>query len=40
LTDGAVLLMSGSLQQHWQHGIAKSTRPLGERLNLTFRNIV
>ncbi|MFC5510877.1 alpha-ketoglutarate-dependent dioxygenase AlkB family protein [Massilia jejuensis] len=39
LEDGSLLLMSGQLQRHWVHGINKSTRPLGERLNLTFRYI-
>ena len=40
LDDGSLLLMSGQLQKYWLHGINKSTRPLGERLNLTFRYIV
>ena len=39
LEDGSLLLMSGKLQKNWLHGINKSTRPLGERLNLTFRYI-
>lgn len=39
LTDGCLLLMAGSLQHHWQHGINKSAKPIGERLNLTFRSI-
>jgi alkylated DNA repair dioxygenase AlkB len=39
LEDGSLLLMSGQLQRNWIHGINKSTRPLGERLNLTFRYI-
>jgi alkylated DNA repair dioxygenase AlkB len=39
LEDGSLLLMSGQLQRNWLHGINKSTRPLGERLNLTFRYI-
>jgi alkylated DNA repair dioxygenase AlkB len=39
LADGSLLLMAGALQENWLHGINKSTRPLGERLNLTFRNI-
>ena len=39
LTDGCLLLMSGALQHHWQHGINKSTRLIGERMNLTFRSI-
>ena len=40
LDDGSLLLMSGQLQRNWLHGINKSTRPLGGRLNLTFRYIV
>lgn len=39
LEDGTLLLMSGQLQRHWLHGINKSARPLGERINLTFRYI-
>jgi hypothetical protein len=31
--------MAGALQHHWQHGINKSTRGIGPRLNLTFRSI-
>lgn len=40
LTDGSLLLMAGATQQNWLHGINKSTRPLGARINLTFRYIV
>ncbi|MBD8531404.1 MULTISPECIES: alpha-ketoglutarate-dependent dioxygenase AlkB [unclassified Massilia] len=40
LEDGSLLLMSGQLQKHWLHGINKSTRSLGERVNCTFRYIV
>ena len=39
LEDGSLLVMGGRLQEHWLHGINKSARPLGERLNLTFRYI-
>lgn len=39
LGDGSLLLMSGSLQRNWLHGINKSTLSLGERINLTFRYI-
>ena len=39
LHDGSLLLMSGTLQSHWLHGINKATRALGERINLTFRYI-
>lgn len=39
LEEGSLLLMSGQLQQNWLHGINKSARALGERINLTFRYI-
>jgi alkylated DNA repair dioxygenase AlkB len=39
LTSGSLLLMAGPTQHHWQHGINKSARPLGPRVNLTFRYI-
>jgi alkylated DNA repair dioxygenase AlkB len=39
LHDGSLLLMSGSLQSNWLHGINKTVRSLGERINLTFRFI-
>jgi alkylated DNA repair dioxygenase AlkB len=40
LADGSLLLMRGSTQQWWKHGIAKERRPCGARVNLTFRRIV
>lgn len=39
LASGSLLLMKGDTQLNWKHGIAKSSRPLGPRLNLTFRKI-
>jgi len=39
LTDGSLLLMAGTLQKYWRHGINKETRPRGLRINLTFRLI-
>ena len=40
LGDGSLLLMRGKTQHFWLHGINKSARSIGPRLNLTFRNIV
>lgn len=40
LADGSLLLMGGAMQKNWLHGINKETRPLGPRVNLTFRNIM
>lgn len=39
LTDGSLLLMRGGTQHFWEHQIPKTTRSLGERINLTFRFI-
>lgn len=39
LTHGSLLVMRGTTQQYWQHGINKSQRPLHERINLTFRYV-
>lgn len=39
LSDGSLLLMAGQLQKNWSHGINKSARALGPRVNLTFRLI-
>ena len=40
LEHGSYLLMKGSTQHYWLHQIPKSKRAMGERINLTFRNIV
>ncbi len=39
LSHGSLLIMRGATQQHWQHQVPKTKRPVGERLNLTFRLI-
>lgn len=39
LTSGSVLVMSGQSQSRWQHQIAKTRKPTGPRINLTFRTI-
>lgn len=39
LENGSLLLMKGDLQHSWEHRIAKSTKPMKERVNLTFRVI-
>ena len=36
---GSLIIMSGALQHHWQHAVPKTRKPLGERVNLTFRRI-
>lgn len=40
LAHGSLLLMAGSTQHHWLHGIAKQSHTIGPRINLTFRQIV
>ncbi|UOQ54289.1 alpha-ketoglutarate-dependent dioxygenase AlkB family protein [Hymenobacter cellulosivorans] len=40
LPSGSLLVMRGSTQQHWLHAVPKTARPIGPRLNLTFRRIV
>lgn len=37
LPSGSLLLMQGTTQHYWQHAVPKTARPLGPRLNLTFR---
>jgi len=37
LENGSFLLMKEGFQEDWQHRIAKSTKPMKPRVNLTFR---
>lgn len=37
LGHGDLLVMAGETQRHYQHALPKTARPLGERINLTFR---
>lgn len=37
LTHGSLLIMQGELQHYWQHQIPKTSKTVGERINLTFR---
>lgn len=39
LSHGSVLIMKDSTQHFWQHQIPKTSKPLKERINLTFRII-
>jgi alkylated DNA repair dioxygenase AlkB len=39
LQNGSLLIMKGDLQVNWEHRIAKSTRKMKPRINLTFRLI-
>ncbi|WP_445385495.1 alpha-ketoglutarate-dependent dioxygenase AlkB family protein [Robiginitalea sp. IMCC44478] len=39
LVAGSLLIMKGSTQHHWLHQVPKTKKPVGERINLTFRRI-
>jgi alkylated DNA repair dioxygenase AlkB len=40
LEHGSLLLMRGPTQHHWVHAVPKTTRPVEERINLTFRLVL
>lgn len=40
LGNGDVLVMSGRCQADWLHRVPKTKKPVGPRINLTFRNVV
>ena len=40
LENESLLIMSGTTQQFWQHQVPKTKKPIGERINLTFRKII
>lgn len=40
LASGSLLLMRGATQSNWKHGVPKSSKPMGPRINLTFRQII
>jgi alkylated DNA repair dioxygenase AlkB len=39
LEHGSLLIMKGTTQHFWKHQIPKTSKPIGERINLTFRII-
>lgn len=39
LPSGSLLVMAGATQEHWLHQVPKTTQPVGERINLTFRHV-
>jgi alkylated DNA repair dioxygenase AlkB len=39
LPNGSLLVMGGASQHHWRHGVPKTKKPVGPRINLTFRRI-
>jgi len=40
LTNGSFLFMRGETQHVWEHQLPKTSRQLGERINITFRKIL
>lgn len=40
LVAGSLLVMSGLSQHCWVHQVAKTRRPVGPRINLTFRRVI
>ncbi|QSQ31351.1 alpha-ketoglutarate-dependent dioxygenase AlkB family protein [Xanthomonas translucens] len=39
LSAGGLLLMGGQTQRLYRHALPRTAKPVGERINLTFRNI-
>ena len=39
LPPRSLLVMAGECQRHWQHAISKTTRDVGPRINLTYRQV-
>lgn len=37
--NGTLIIMAGTMQQFWKHEVPKTTENVGERINLTFRQI-
>lgn len=39
LAHGSLLVMAGDTQRHYRHALPRTAKPVGERINLTFRYI-
>ena len=39
LDHGSCLIMAGTMQKNWLHRLAKTRKPVGARVNLTFRSM-
>ena len=39
LRSGDIIVMSGPTQRFWHHQIPKTSKPVDQRINLTFRRI-
>ena len=40
LPHGSLLVMAGETQAHYRHALPRTAKPVGERINLTFRRII
>ena len=40
LTHGSLLVMAGATQRNWLHAVPPTARPVGPRINLTFRTVL
>jgi alkylated DNA repair dioxygenase AlkB len=40
LAHGSLIIMAGTSQHYWVHGVPKTAKPVGKRINLTFRSIL
>ena len=40
LAHGSLLVMGGTCQHYWLHGVPKTAQSVGQRINLTFRQIL
>lgn len=40
LSPGSLLVMAGQTQRHYRHALPRTARPVGPRINLTFRRVL
>jgi alkylated DNA repair dioxygenase AlkB len=40
LRHGSLLIMGGTMQHHYRHGLPRTTRAVGQRINVTFRRLL
>ncbi|HLM54443.1 MAG TPA: alpha-ketoglutarate-dependent dioxygenase AlkB, partial [Pseudoxanthomonas sp.] len=40
LPHGSLLVMAGQTQRHYRHCLPRTAKPTGERINLTFRQVL
>ncbi len=40
LCHGSLLVMGGAMQHHYRHGLPRTKKPVGQRINVTFRRLL